>query len=538
MKKILPLVAFMLICTQSLYAQMMLQYQTTTANTSITLPLLGTVNATINWGDFSQSGAFFSGNQTHTYANPGNYIVIISGTVTHFGANFLNIDNPCLKAVLSWDNVGLTSLNYAFCNASSLTSVPSSLPATVTDLSSMFFYATSFNSPIGNWNTTNVTDMNNMFYEATSFNQPINSWNTANVTNMTSMFFHAESFNQPISAWNTVNVISMTDMFEGAIIFNQSIGSWNTTNVTSMYEMFNGAWAFNQPIATWNTANVTNMGLMFLNAGAFNQPISTWNTAKVTSMEWMFNGAWAFNQPIAAWNTANVTDMNSMFMSARAFNQPIGSWNTANVTNMNAMFAYTNVFNQPIGLWNTANVTNMSSMFENAKAFNQPIGSWNINKVTDMGYMFTGDTLCTVNYDNLLNGWSSKMPQSGVNFDGGYSQYSSASSTARKNLINNNSWTITDGSLNPDNTQCHSNITTGVQTSASNAIGLYPNPSTGQVTISSNDALENIIICNSVGTIVYQTNTNSIQQNIDFSNNEPGLYLVKIGNQTIKLVKE
>jgi len=46
------------------------------------------------------------------------------------------------------------------------------------------------------------------------------------------------------------------------------------------------------------------------------------------------------------------------------------------------------------------------------------------------------------------------------------------------------------------------------------------------------------MISNSIGSIVYQTNSTTLQQNIDLSNNEPGLYLVKVGNQTIKVVKE
>ena len=515
MKKILTIVGFMLFCMNSLYAQMMLQYQTTTTNTSITLPLSGTVNVTVNWGDFSQPQSFFFPSlQSHTYTNPGNYTVTISGTLTHFGTNLFNQTNPCLNAVLNWDNVGLTSLNYAFCNATSLTSVPSSLPTTVTDLSSMFFNATSFNSPIGNWNTTNVTDMNNMFFQATTFNQPIDSWNTANVTNMSSMFLNAYSFNQPIGTWSTVNVKNMAMMFNGAIIFNQPIANWNTKNVTSMGEMFNSAYLYNQPIGNWNTANVKAMYAMFLNATAFNQPISSWNTSNVTDMSYMFSGAFAFNQPIAALNTAKVTDMSAMFSNTKVFNQPIGSWNTANITTMN-------------------------EMFYKAHSFNQPIGSWNINKVTNMTSMFTGDTLCIVNYDNLLSGWASQTPQSGVTFDGGYSQHSTASSTARANLINNKGWAITDGELNPDNTQCYSNITTGIQpNSVSPTIGVYPNPSTGLITIFSNDALGNIIICNSVGTIVFQTNSSAVQQNIDISNNESGLYLVKVGNQTTKLVKE
>jgi hypothetical protein len=93
--------------------------------------------------------------------------------------------------------------------------------------------------------------------------------------------------------------------------------------------------------------------------------------------------------------------------------------------------------------------------------------------------------------------------------------------------------------LNPDNTKCFSKLTTGLQSATIYpSVGVYPNPSTGQITVSGNEALGTIIICNAVGAIVYQTNTNALQQNIDLSNNQPGLYLIKVGNQTSKLVKE
>ena len=40
----------------------------------------------------------------------------------------------------------------------------------------MFFGATSFNQPIGDWEFPNVTNMSYMFYGAASFDQDLSKW--------------------------------------------------------------------------------------------------------------------------------------------------------------------------------------------------------------------------------------------------------------------------------------------------------------------------------------------------------------------------
>ena len=51
----------------------------------------------------------------------------------------------------------------------------------------MFYYATNFNRPLGNWDVSNVIDMSLMFIK-TNFNQNINSWNTSKVQTTEEMF--------------------------------------------------------------------------------------------------------------------------------------------------------------------------------------------------------------------------------------------------------------------------------------------------------------------------------------------------------------
>jgi surface protein len=335
--------------------------------------------------------------------------------------------------------------------------------------SSSYFIPPSQSSPVlfNNIVTTLMTDMNGMFYNATTFNQPIGSWDTSSVTHMGYMFRNASAFNQPIGSWNTSNVTDMIGMFLNASVFNQPIGSWDTSKVTRMYAMFYYASAFNQNIGSWDTSSVTDMSGMFTGTAAFNQPIGSWDTSKVTTMSEMFYSASVFNQNISGWNVASVlpkpptnfssalTSQNTpiwfpvvldanevtikhvgsasnipastpLFIQANprgtdewfaVVNQaakpriyeyarneqtgityftrqgqsdpvPFNNIVTTRMTDMSSMLAAAMSFNQPIGSWDTSNVTNMLYMFYSAFTFNQPIGSWNTSNVTDMSNMF------------------------------------------------------------------------------------------------------------------------------------------------------
>lgn len=365
---------------------------------TITLPLYGTVNATVNWGDGNNNTYTVEGLQEHTYAAEGTYTVSISGSLTHFGygnaGSIPNIDK--LVRVTSFGNIGLTSLSNAFYGAVNLIELPPQLPSTVGSLESMLRQASDFNFDIGGWDVSNVSSMFNLFRDATSFNQNIGGWDVSNTGDM-------------------------GYMFSGATAFNQDIGSWNVSKVWNMFSMFNGA-------------------------SSFNQDISNWNVGKVTQMGYMFSWATAFNQNIGSWDVSGVYDINNIFEGCTSFNQDIGSWDVSKATIMSYMFRGANVFNQDISSWNVSSVTNMSNMFAYAAAFNQNIGSWDVGNVTNMTDMFKDVTLSTNNYNNILIGWAGQTVNNDINFNGGNSKYSPGEAAdARAVLTGTYGWTIIDG---------------------------------------------------------------------------------------------
>ena len=366
---------------------LVLVFDTTLGDTTVELPLAGTVNVTVDWGDTTSDSYTTTGTKTHTYASGGEYTVRVSGTLTRFGGT---VTRPELTKCLSFGEIGLTSLEQAFKTCANLIEVPTVLPATssVTNISTMFYGASSFNQNLNSWNVSSVISMGDVFREAIVFNQDLSSWDVSSVTTMARMFTGALSFNQDISSWDMSSVTDISSMFQAASSFNQNLNSWDVSSVTNMSRVFNSASDFNQDIGSWNTSSVTNMDYMFSGASSFNQNIGSWDTSSVTRMFGMFYIAPVFNQDISSWDVSSVVDMGYMFGSASSFNQDIDSWDVSSVTNMVYMFYYASSFNQNLNSWNVSSVISMGDMFRGATAFNGNISSWNVSSVTNMTRMF------------------------------------------------------------------------------------------------------------------------------------------------------
>ena len=374
-----------------------------TGSDSVTLPLIGaTAVADIDWGDGNTDTGMVAP-FTHPYVN-GTWTAVVTITsdpssVTQFGAsNWQGVSILTAVATTNnstWGLPGVESFANSFQGAVLLTSVPTGIPSSVTNLEFMFTGCNLFNQDISSWNVSSVTNMSTMFQSASTFNQNISSWNVSSVTNMQYMFYNAGAFNN------------------GGVALTWAAGT-GTSNVTNMQWMFRGPCAFNQDISSWNLSSLTNMSTMFASNNAFNngavgnvggKPLTWTTTSNVTNMSDVFNNAGAFNQDISSWNVSSVTNMSSMFETNTIFNngattnvggKPL-TWTagtgTSNVTNMRAMFFYATAFNQDISSWNVSSVTNMSFMFRNASLFNQTISGWNVSSVTDMSYMFFAASL-------------------------------------------------------------------------------------------------------------------------------------------------
>lgn len=464
----------------------------TSNSTSITISGTGVgYNYQVDWNnDGVMDETVNTASKTHDFGAPGTYTIQICGTFPRFTFGSEDDEDKILQ-VNQWGDNQWSSFANAFHGASNLNVVATDAPnlSAVTDMTRMFSEATSLtgNAAFSTWDTSNVTNMTSMFMQAESFNGPIASWDVSSVTQMNDMFYLATSFNQNLSGWNTGAVTDMTSMFREATSYNQPLDSWDTSSVTTMYSMFSGATAFNQDLNSWDTSSVLDMGEMFKAATSFNGNIGSWNTSSVTSMANMFEEASSFNRPIGGWDTSSVEFMQKMFLKASTFNQPIGTWDVSSVTNMQYMFSGAamsvedfgvpsiNVFsspmsfNQDLSAWDTSSVTDMTGMFStdgnavfgdyyrslapglviahadapHVHPFSHSLATWDVSQVTNMFGMLSYSSLSPAEYDATLTAWDALSLQSGLTLGADGISYCN-SLTARQSIITSDSWTIND----------------------------------------------------------------------------------------------
>ena len=87
-------------------------------------------------------------------------------------------------------------------------------------------------------------------------------------------------------------------------------------------------------------------------------------------------------------------------------------------------------------------------MFQDNTAFNRSLSNWDWSNIFNAANFLSGNSaLSTVNYDATLVSIDSQAVTNNVSINFGSAQYTlgTTAETARTNLINDHTWTITDG---------------------------------------------------------------------------------------------
>ena len=355
-------------------------WRTTSPNEWIIVPVGGATGIyTVDWGD-DRTTANVTGNQIHSYKKAGTYTVAITGNFERIYLDGHTINPSKLNSIEQWGDIKWISMGSAFKGARNMIYNADDIPnlSGVTDMSYMFFDASSFDGDVSSWDVSEVTDMSYMFSWTHSFNNDLSGWDVSEVSSMYGTFSGASSFDGDISRWDVSNVDDMTEMFYDASSFDGDIFRWNVSKVTDMSAMFYGASSFDGDISRWNVSKVTDMSAMFYGASSFDGDISRWDVSNVGSMDGMFSGATSFNGNLSVWNVSSVNIMRNMFSGAISFNDDISAWDVSSVMNMNNMFDGAYSFNGDISVWDVSNVNYMSEMLMDFTYFSQNLGEWYI----------------------------------------------------------------------------------------------------------------------------------------------------------------
>ncbi len=185
----------------------------------VALPLEegGSYNFNVNWGDGTSDTItqWDQAETVHTYAQAGEYQIVISGEIVGFNFSLASIaDWEKLIEVSHWGNLKFLTADSAFNEVSNFTFTgEDALDLTgVTDISFMFSETVLFNGAVGNWDLSNVTAMRDLFSRTDSFSGDVSRWDVSSVVDMEFAFGRAALFNSDLSAWNISNVPSMIGM--------------------------------------------------------------------------------------------------------------------------------------------------------------------------------------------------------------------------------------------------------------------------------------------------------------------------------------
>jgi hypothetical protein len=201
---------------------------------------------------------------------------------------------------------------------------------------------------------------------------------------------------------------------------------------------------------------------------------------------------------------------------------------------MAAMFE-NSVFNQPLPSWNTSNVFNFRGMFRGNTVFNQDLGNWDIptdrRPIGKMSFMLDNTNMSTANYDSTIIKWA-RQNEIGVQL-GALGLSYCLSDSIRNDLVNNYFWTFTGDTLN-----C---LGVGIdETSSLSEAGfsIYPNPTQGEFTLERNLSAKakELFVYNMQGQLVYTAVAQNRKQQIDLSGFKSGIYLLRIGEESKRVV--
>lgn len=450
--------------------------QTTNATNTFILPLKTgeNYNFTVEWGDGSSniisSASFPSNGFQHAYAVDGTYTLsIYENVVGGFPTIYFNNtgDRFGLLEIVAWGTNKWKSLDNSFygCSNMDITATDGHLANTksVTSLQAAWNGCSSMTN-FAMIDTSNVTNMSSAWFQCSSLTS-FPQIDTSKVTNMDSTWYQNTSLTS-FPALNTSNVLGFNSSWSGCSGLtsfpqidtsgaNSVDNGWyqcssltsfpmiDTSNVTN----FNGAWSGCSGLTSFPQIDTSSGTLLSLAwngcSGLTSFPLI--DTSNATDLNNAWNGCVSLTS-FPSISSDNVTNLQGAWMNCSSLSS-FPAINTSNVTSVENAWQGCNGLTTFPAL-DTAKVTSFLSAWSGCSGLTSfPLIS--MANLTNGGLVFNGVTLSTNSYSNLIINIELYNNNNSVTFDGGFSQLTPTGDTAKQALINDHTWTITDGGLAP-----------------------------------------------------------------------------------------
>ena len=350
---------------------------TVEAGDSITLPIGGTCNFTVDYGDGSEKLKVTSAtdeDRIHTYENAGTYTVKIKGKCENFSFYQISVSKDKITKIVQWGNIGVKGISFFKCkNLKGPLPEPSknSFKET-TSMQRLFWHCTSLDGEIPEkflYNCKNVTDIAGAF-ESTKVSGNISEdlfKDCENVQYLESFFYSCRNITGDIPE----KLFSPCRKLKNVGYF------FINTNVTGEIpeNLFSNCPELNNVCAVFFSCRNLN--------GSIPKNLFKYNT-KLVNCEQVFRFCSNISGEIPEELFANCPD----------------------ITSVNAAFEGTKVTNIPQNLFANCNkISNFQSTFYSCNKItgNAP-ELWNRDNVTNSRYCFTGCTNLS-NYSEIPDSW-------------------------------------------------------------------------------------------------------------------------------------
>jgi len=407
-----------------------------------------------------------------------------TSTITDMSSMFQSTTNAN-PDVSNWNTAMVSDMSGMFQSAGSANPDASNWnTASLTDASDMFKLASVAMPDVSGWNVSSLLNAADMFFSITLsdtlYDSILISWAAQSLQPNVVFSAGNSSYCSNFAATSRTNIIlsynwTISDAGQNCTTGDAFITTWNTflsgtSNQTSItvpmlggpYEVdWDNDGIFDQSgISGAVTHDYMGVGEKTIRIrGSFDtiQFSNSNDKLKILSVDQWGTHAWS-NMGSAFWGAENLqvnaidtpdlsiaTSLQRMFMGATLVNPDVSNWDVSNISIFASMFRNAPAANPDVSNWVTSSLSGVFSMFRNAVSFNRDLSNWNISQLSNAGSLFDGSGLSAGNYDRLLVGWNNQAHPGSIALGALNTNYCSTAATgARNNLINNDSWTITD----------------------------------------------------------------------------------------------